>query len=208
MEEEDPDLAAAIALSLGAPPEAASSAAPAATGKDRAPSLRETVAAIVLSAPDQWSEAMLGKPSDEYAEWIQDGQKWGGGIELAILADHYEAEIAAFDCQSLRVDIFGQGKGYKKRALLIYDGIHYDVLVRQPYIGAPASADVGIFDVNDEVAMAEARAVAEEAKRTRNFTDTANFTLRCLVCQKGLVGQADAVEHAKSTGHTNFAEYA
>ena len=31
-----------------------------------------------------------------------------------------------------------------------------------------------------------------------NFTDVANFTLRCVVCQKGLTGQSDAVEHAKA----------
>ena len=31
-----------------------------------------------------------------------------------------------------------------------------------------------------------------------NFTDVANFTLRCVVCQKGLKGQSDAVEHAKA----------
>ena len=29
----------------------------------------------------------------------------------------------------------------------------------------------------------------------------------CLVCQKGLTGQAGAMEHAKETGHGNFAEY-
>ena len=31
-----------------------------------------------------------------------------------------------------------------------------------------------------------------------NFTDVANFALRCLVCQKGLKGQSDAVNHAKA----------
>ena len=49
--------------------------------------------------------------------------------------------------------------------------------------------------------------VAAAANRARQFTDTASFTLRCLVCQKGLCGEKDALAHAKETGHANFAEY-
>ena len=40
-----------------------------------------------------------------------------------------------------------------------------------------------------------------------NFTDTSSFTIRCLVCQCGLTGQAEAVAHAKASGHTNFSEF-
>ena len=58
-----------------------------------------------------------------------------------------------------------------------------------------------------DAADAKARKVVAEAHASRQFTDTANFTLRCLVCQKGLVGEKEAVEHAKSTGHQNFGEY-
>ena len=30
---------------------------------------------------------------------------------------------------------------------------------------------------------------------------------RCAVCQLGLKGEKEAVEHATKTGHSNFAEY-
>ncbi|CAE7256333.1 YOD1, partial [Symbiodinium sp. CCMP2592] len=126
---------------------------------DKAPTLRETVAAIILSSPDVWTEVVLGKSPEEYADWIQDPEHWGGGIELAVLSDHYEAEIAAFDCQSLRVDIFGEGKGYQQRALLIYDGIHYDVLVREALPGDPE--EVALFGVADAAALEEARQIAK-----------------------------------------------
>eukprot|EP00959_Pyramimonas_sp_CCMP1952_P074700 1560630-Pyramimonas_sp.AAC.1 len=46
-----------------------------------------------------------------------------------------------------------------------------------------------------------------EAHKAKQFTDTANFALRCAVCQQGLKGQKEAVEHAKTTGHGNFCEY-
>mmetsp|Transcript_33761 Transcript_33761/g.54067 ORF Transcript_33761/g.54067 Transcript_33761/m.54067 type:complete len:216 (-) Transcript_33761:35-682(-) len=212
------DLAAALALSLGqgVPDKAVRLQIPADNsclfnsvayamddrGDDKASELRETVAAVVLSDPDTWTEAMLGKPPDEYAEWIQDPQRWGGGIELAILAAHYSTEIAAVDIQTLRVSFFGEGQGLSKRAFLIYDGIHYDVLVRRG-----GSGEQKLFETSDVAMVEQAKEVAKEAQTARNFTDVANFTLRCLVCQKGLKGQGDAVEHAKASGHTNFAEY-
>lgn len=52
-----------------------------------------------------------------------------------------------------------------------------------------------------------AKQLATKAQTARAFTDTANFTLRCGVCQIGLKGEKEAVEHAKTTGHTNFSEY-
>ena len=55
--------------------------------------------------------------------------------------------------------------------------------------------------------MAGAAQLVARAHQARQFTDTASFTLRCGVCQIGLKGEKEAVEHAKSTGHTNFAEY-
>ena len=60
---------------------------------------------------------------------------------------------------------------------------------------------------NDEAAMAEGRALARRAQQAGKYTDTASFTIRCLVCQRGLTGEKEAVEHAKATGHTNFSEF-
>jgi ubiquitin thioesterase OTU1 len=115
--------------------------------------------------------------------------------------------VAAFDVQSQRVDLFGQGGGYASRAFLLYDGIHYDLMVRALFDGASEELDVSVFATTDEAAMAEARALVAAEHKARKFTDTAGFTLRCLVCQCGLVGEAGALEHAKKTGHQNFAEY-
>ncbi|XP_073387770.1 OVARIAN TUMOR DOMAIN-containing deubiquitinating enzyme 2 isoform X3 [Physcomitrium patens] len=172
---------------------------------------QEVIAATVLSDPTTYSEAILGKPNQEYVEWISNPDKWGGAIELAILSDHYGREIAAYDIQTKRCDLYGQGKGYIERVMLLYDGLHYDALGLAPFPGAPEEVDQTIFSVdkNGNIGSASrlAERVVEEAHRARKFTDTGNFTLRCGVCQKGAVGQAEAVEHAKATGHTNFQEY-
>ncbi|KAJ1639818.1 hypothetical protein T492DRAFT_856164 [Pavlovales sp. CCMP2436] len=52
-----------------------------------------------------------------------------------------------------------------------------------------------------------AKRLQHEAHANRQFTDTAKFELRCLVCQAGLFGEKGAQEHAKATGHVNFSEY-
>lgn len=58
------------------------------------------------------------------ASWcpMQDPSKWGGAIELSILSRHLGQEIAAFDIQTQRVDIYGQDAGHSERVMLIYDG--------------------------------------------------------------------------------------
>ncbi|CAB1436651.1 unnamed protein product [Pleuronectes platessa] len=63
-----------------------------------------------------------------------------------------------------------------------------------------------IFSTTDDVILALALELADEARRKRQFTDVNRFALRCMVCQTGLVGQKEAREHAKETGHTNFGE--
>ena len=49
-------------------------------------------------------------------------------------------------------------------------------------MGAYAELDVSVFEASSDTAtMAEAQALVAEAHRQRKFTDTAKFTLRCLV---------------------------
>ena len=174
-----------------------------------APGLRKVIADVVSGDQFTYNEGFLGKPNAEYCAWIQDPKHWGGAVELSILAKHFGREIAAYDIQTERCDVYGQGEAYEERVMLLYDGLHYDALA----LNAPGGGrgdDVTVVPSMGpaaEVADAKARALVAKAHAARQFTDTANFTLRCLVCQKGLVGEKEAVEHAKSTGHQNFGEY-
>ncbi|KAL4448875.1 hypothetical protein ABPG77_007592 [Micractinium sp. CCAP 211/92] len=175
-----------------------------------APQLRHVIADAVLADPFEWNEAVLGREPADYCRWIRDPSKWGGAIELSILSRHLGREIAAFDIQTQRVDIYGQDAGYGERVMVIYDGLHYDALAVAAYEGAPESLDVTVVPSSGprcEAVMAAARFLTAAAHKARAFTDTANFTLRCGVCQVGLKGEKEAVEHAKATGHTNFSEY-
>ncbi|KAL9441587.1 hypothetical protein AB3S75_020144 [Citrus x aurantiifolia] len=177
--------------------------------KNKAPELRQVIAATVASDPVKYSEAFLGKSNQEYCSWIQDPEKWGGAIELSILADYYGREIAAYDIQTTRCDL--QEKKYSERVMLIYDGLHYDALAISPFEGAPEEFDQTIFPVQKGRTIGPAEDLAlklvKEQQRKKTYTDTANFTLRCGVCQIGVIGQKEAVEHAQATGHVNFKEY-
>ncbi|KAJ7516009.1 hypothetical protein O6H91_22G038600 [Diphasiastrum complanatum] len=179
--------------------------------KHKAFELRKVIATTVMSDSETYTEAFLEMPNDAYCQWILNHEKWGGAIELSILSNYYGREIAAYDILTLRCDLYGQGKGYDERVMLIYDGLHYDALALAPFAGAPEGFDQTIFmvDKNGSIGIAAtlAEKVVQEAQRNRRFTDIANFTLRCAVCQKGVVGQKEAIEHAKSTGHGNFQEY-
>ncbi|KAI7729948.1 hypothetical protein M8C21_031307, partial [Ambrosia artemisiifolia] len=87
--------------------------------KHKAAELRQVIAATVASDPTRYSEAFLGKPNEEYCAWILNPEKWG---------DYYGREIAAYDIQTTRCDLYGQEKKYGERVMLIYDGLHYDAL--------------------------------------------------------------------------------
>ena len=64
------------------------------------------------------------------------------------------------------------------------------------------------YPVEADWILQEAVQLAAEANSSRQFTDTDNFKLICGNCDTRLKGELEAVQHAKSTGHSNFQEYA
>jgi len=172
-----------------------------------APKLRRMVAQAVRDDPVTFTGAFLGKEPQDYIDFITDPKAWGGQIELLIFSRIFKTEIAAFDIIRDRVDIYGTGDNYKRRVFVIYDGIHYDALAFTFDERLLEDADVTQFSPKDEFAMEKARVVCSDQHKKKAFTDTSNFTLRCLVCQTGLKGANEAQEHAQQTGHTNFSEF-
>ncbi|XP_019854085.1 PREDICTED: ubiquitin thioesterase OTU1-like isoform X1 [Amphimedon queenslandica] len=163
--------------------------------------LREIVSSVIASQPHKYTDAMLGRPRDEYVQWILKDVSWGGGIELLIFSNFYEIELVVVDIQTLRLDRFG--KGYSSKGFLIYDGIHYDPLVLLSPNGTILQR---LFSQSNESITESALAIARDCNQARQFTDLSNFSLRCLVCNELLKGSSDAQEHATKTGHTNFSE--
>lgn len=94
--------------------------------------LREIIAESVAANPDEYSEAILGKPNPEYCQWIKKPESWGGAIELAVLSHFYGIEIDVVDTLNCIINRFGEDQNYGQRVLLIFDGIHYDPLYLEP----------------------------------------------------------------------------
>lgn len=63
-----------------------------------------------------------------------------------------------------------------------------------------------MFPIEDESVYVQAEQLAKEAQSSRQFTDVDKFTLKCIQCDVKLIGQVEAQQHAKTTGHTNFGE--
>lgn len=169
-------------------------------GKDKSQvqMLRSLVADIIVSNPDEYSEAVLGRSPVGYARWIKETKSWGGGIELAIFSSYFETEIASIDVSTRRVDLFGTGSNFKQRVYLLYSGIHYDALV------TPEST---VFTPDDTYTLESALALAEKAFKAHQYTDPGRFTLRCVNCEQCFVGQNEAQTHAVESGHLEFVEY-
>lgn len=97
-----------------------------------APWMRQLIAESVSKNPEEYSEAILGKPNAEYCKWIKDDKSWGGAIEISILANYYGIEIAVVDTINAIINRFGEDQNYPLRVFLLFDGIHYDPLYLEP----------------------------------------------------------------------------
>jgi len=172
----------------------------------KAKSLRSLVASVVTKS-DLYSEAVLGKPKSDYAHWITLPNSWGGGIELAILSEHYSTEICAFDVITKIPYCYGEGNSYTQRVYLVYDGIHYDSLAIN-LLGSegPQELDITVFAPDDHGVKAKMAALIETLHKAGQFTDTAKFQILCTDCNAVLHGEKEVALHATKTGHGNFTE--
>ncbi|KAJ3236134.1 aminotransferase [Chytriomyces hyalinus] len=174
--------------------------------------MRNLVADAIAQDPIEYNEAVLGKTPAAYTAWIRKLESWGGAIELAAFTKHFKCEIWSIDVSTLRVDRFGEGRGFERVAVLFYSGIHYDAVALSPVASADETLkefDVTLFSagVEAEEVLAACLKLAGIWKQKHKFTDLGSFTLRCDVCKDGLKGQNEAQAHAKQTGHTRFVEY-
>ncbi|KAK9449946.1 uncharacterized protein V1518DRAFT_415131 [Limtongia smithiae] len=171
--------------------------------------LRSIVASAIQEDPIEYSDVVLGQPRVQYCEWIQRPNSWGGAIEIAILAKHFESTILSIDVATGRVDSFNPDK--KSFVVLIYSGIHYDALALAPEgVGASMSDfDQTVFETDGgdgDVIITAAKQLAGVLKERHYFTDVAKFSIKCNSCGSMFRGERQAEEHFAATGHVNFQE--
>lgn len=174
--------------------------------------LRSVVASTIQSQPEFYTAGMLERKPDDYCAWIQREDSWGGGIELSILSQYFDIEICSINVQDLRIDRFNEGK--QRRCILVYSGIHYDVIALNPVPGGDPEMDRKVFEVariegmddEDGGALEGARELCKVLQGRHYFTDTKGFSIKCGICGWLGKGEKGATEHAMKTGHTDFGE--
>ncbi|KAK9463792.1 uncharacterized protein V1516DRAFT_668705 [Lipomyces oligophaga] len=171
--------------------------------------LRSIVASAIEADPVEYSDAVLGRKRDEYCEWIQRTNSWGGAIEISILALHFGITIRSLDVATGRIDSFNEGQ--PTFVLVVYSGIHYDAIALAPEgVEGVTEFDQTVFE-NDEMAfmvMEAAESLGKILKERRYYTDTASFSIQCSDCGAVLTGERGAEKHSESTGHVRFQETA
>jgi ubiquitin thioesterase OTU1 len=175
--------------------------------REKGRALRQVISDIIGDNEEgTFTSAFLERSLPDYQQWIQSSSSGGGAIELSILSKYYEKEMVAVDIKTGNSYCYGEGQSYQERVYLIYDGIHYDALALATSNEAAEKEDITIFASTDKDAHALALEFARKCKENSKFVDPASFSLKCLVCGTGLVGQEDAQAHAQQTGHQNFGQ--
>ena len=95
--------------------------------------MRDIIAAVVMSDPVNFSEAFLGKTNNAYCHWIMKPDSWGGAIEISILSQYFNVEIAVVDPQSCRFDRFGEDKFYEERIFVIQHKAYFLIKLKPDF---------------------------------------------------------------------------
>jgi len=164
--------------------------------------LRSMIAKAILADPFNYNEATLQKSPSAYSSWIQQSNTWGGSVELAIFAEHYQCEIVAFDVARQRHNTFGEERGYQKRIYVVYDGIHYDCLIKE----IKGQKDQVIFETKDCNSESMCHELMKKEFKSGKYVDEYTYKIKCGECGQVFIGNSNAVKHATLTGHSNFGQ--
>ena len=176
---------------------------------------RQLVAREIASRPDIYTKDYLEKDPSEYTQWITNPDKWGGEIEISILSNLLQVQIAVMDIRSNHILVYGDdalisssssgnSSGRSSRIYLLYDGVHYDAMVKTTTT-SPMEQKV-FHPVEDLSFHSLAQEYLKELSQQKKFVNLQSGLLQCNICLQTFHGQQDAIQHAKSTGHQNFGQ--
>ncbi|XP_026452042.1 ubiquitin thioesterase OTU1-like [Papaver somniferum] len=139
-------------------------------------------------------------------------QQSRGAIELSILSEYYQKEIAAYHTDNVRCYVYGEDQKYTEMVLLIYDGRHYDALAISPAYGVSEEFDQTVFPVQEDKSIGRVHELALDLvnEEARNDGDIGNCSVdiifTCVVCGIELIGQKESMQHAEAINHLEFVE--
>lgn len=174
--------------------------------------LRTTVSKAIGENPILYDELVLGRPVDKYREWILKKDSWGGAIEIGIIAQHLNLDIYCLDVELANFIKFENSSSAEEFIVLVYSGIHYDVMARNQILSTnflDKLKDECVFRKGSPQGDSFLKDCQELCRllQTKNYsTNTTTFRVRCLECYEILVGEMGASNHGNKTGHYRFGE--
>lgn len=165
---------------------------------------RKIIAESIINNKSKYNAAFLGKPIEDYLEFIQNPNNWGGEIELKIFSDIYKIEIVNIQVETLKLFTYGSGEGYSHRIYVLYTGIHYDPLVMTLNNN---TEDITIFSCNDMEVQNKFVNLVKIFQDSNDFVNlNSEMILLCTSCNSIFKSQEEATKHAHLTNHWNFDE--
>ncbi|SJM88463.1 related to Ubiquitin thioesterase OTU1 [Zygosaccharomyces bailii] len=165
------------------------------------PQLRTVCSTQIRSDKNLYSDAVLDKPNEEYAQWILRKDSWGGGIEIAILSKNFSLAIYVLDMDALKFEKFNEDQ-FTHFVIIMFNGVHYDALELQNH--------TTVFDRHDELyseaVLEAALEIAKKLKKGGHSFNTRRDRIVCNNCHAILVGEREVARHAESTGHFDFGQ--
>jgi ubiquitin thioesterase OTU1 len=167
--------------------------------------LRSVVADTIRENKDGlYNAVFLGRPIDEYLDWIVKPTSWGGAIELDLLSKYLGVTIDSIDVESGRVDSFNSEA--ENFIVVFYTGIHFDTISYVDDEGSPAITNfVKASDLGKEV-LSNVDKLSKQLNHKGYVTNTSTFSTKCKICSKVFKGERDASQHASETRHYEFSE--
>ncbi|OAF68004.1 Ubiquitin thioesterase OTU1 [Intoshia linei] len=163
-------------------------------GESRTPSqLRTIISEYIQMNPDVYTMLVLGKSIDDYCDWINLGNSWGGYIELSIFSKLYRCQFVVFDTHTVQAIRLGD---YEEVAYLNYNGIHYN-----PIVLNTGKSKTTIFKVDNESIFNQAQQLTIDQN-----SQVATKKIKCSVCQVILNSQFEAKDHSNKTNHYAYEE--
>lgn len=165
------------------------------------PTLRTVCSEHIRNDKVLYSDAVLDRPNEEYAQWILRKDSWGGGIEIAILSKNFGVAVYVLDMDAQKFEKFNEDQ-FNQFVIIMFNGVHYDSLelVNQRTV----------FDRRDEIfseaVLEAALEIAKQLKRSGHSFNTRRDRIICNTCKTILVGERDVARHAESTGHVDFGQ--
>ena len=165
------------------------------------PTLRTVCSDRIRNDKVLYSDAVLDRPNEEYAQWILRKDSWGGGIEIAILSKNFGVAVYVLDMDAQKFEKFNEDQ-FNQFVIIMFNGVHYDSLelVNQRTV----------FDRRDEIfseaVLEAALEIAKQLKRSGHSFNTRRDRIICNTCKTILVGERDVARHAESTGHVDFGQ--